>query len=56
MNNSVLDEGFERCAIYSAWGPVFRRGNIEYGGAALSERASDLYPQNTERALEKTSG
>lgn len=31
------------------------RGNIEYGGAALSERESDLYPQNTERDLEKTS-
>lgn len=26
MNNSVLDEGFVRCAIYSAWGPVFKQG------------------------------
>lgn len=55
MNNSVFDKGFERCAIYSAEGPVFRhRKHRIWSICPFREQHLTYILEEVVRALEKS--
>lgn len=55
MNNSVFDEGFERCAVYSAEAPVVRHRKHRIWSICPFREQHLTYILEEVRALEKSS-